>query len=158
MRMWQLVNSHGGSCRAIIAKAPTIDFVVSCEVVHVDKVGRHFDHILELCAHCSQDVAHVVEHGLGLRPNIEMSSSKLINLRASNRVIGASGARAGYKEEIACALDVRILPARLCLAVNNFAFDSPHVALRLNPLQANTNIVQLRIEIQGMHAAFASDS
>src|SRR5882762_5010289 len=114
MRMRQLVNSHCRASRTIGAEKFAVDLVVSREVVHIYEIGSYLDDILEFRIHTFQDVAHIVEDGTGLRPNIQICRSQPIDLRAFNAVVGAARACSGNKKKISSTLDMWILAARRC--------------------------------------------
>jgi hypothetical protein len=130
MRMRQLVYGYRGSCRTVVAKVFSVDFVVSREVIHTDQIRRHFDDIFQVSALCAQDISNVVDDRPRLTSNVEMRRSHRIDFRAGNGVIGTAGTRPGNKEEVTGTFHVRIFAARLRFALNNVAFDLPHSARR----------------------------
>ncbi len=109
------------------------------------------------CTGAPQYVANILDHGFRLLANIEMRRAQFVDFGSGDGVVGAARAGAGHKEEISGALDMRILSARLRLSGNQLCFRlSPWFAA--SAIRAGCKIVQLRIEIQRMHSAFASDA
>src|ERR1019366_5010026 len=129
-QMWmrQLGPGHSGTSRPIAAEVLAIHVVVSREIVHAYEVRRYFHNIFELRALTFQNVAHVLNHGLRLRSNVEMLRPKLVHFRPGNRVVGTACARPRHKEKIARALHMRILAPGLRLPRNHLASNFPHIS------------------------------
>ncbi len=120
--MRQLMHRHGGSCRAIVVEVFAVHFVVSGEIVHVHKIGRDFNQVVETGSGRLQNVAHVVDHRASLRTNIQVRCTKFVRSRSRDRVVSSARARSRNNQKISSALDVRIPPPRLRFRLDNLSF------------------------------------
>ena len=87
------MDSNCRSRRPIEIKKISIYIVVAREVVHVHEVGRYLDYVRQVCARGVQDVSYVLDHNLRLSPNVQPDCPQTIDIRASDRIVGAPGTR-----------------------------------------------------------------
>jgi hypothetical protein len=146
-----------GSRRTVISEELAIYFVVTREIVHVYEVGRKLDDITKLRSRARKNVTNVFNHGARLLANVEPRCSERIEFCPSNRIVNAAGTGTRHKKEITRPLEMWIFPTRDGFSLYDFALTRAHIYSSVAS-QLDADIIQLRIEIQGMNSALPANA
>src|SRR5215467_3601628 len=125
--MRQLMHGNGRTSGPLLIEIFSVDFVVSCKIIHVDEIRSDLDYIVQVSSHRLQDRPHILDHLPRLQPDVEMCGSKLINLSSGDAVVRTASTRTRDNVKVAGTLHVRIFSARLCSALDDSAFNSSHL-------------------------------